>query len=59
MRYALCVFTVPNTDSIGGANQFLGGFLFIGRMEIQDPRPDPDDDPDDDDYWYPWNTKKD
>ncbi len=27
-------------DSIGGANQFLGGFLFFGRLEIRDPRPD-------------------
>ncbi len=30
--------------SIGGANQFLGGFLFFGRLEIQYPRPDLDDD---------------
>jgi len=29
--------------SAGGANQFLGGLLFFGRLEIQDPRPDPDD----------------
>ncbi len=26
-----------HADSIGGGNQFLGGFLFFGRLEIQDP----------------------
>ena len=43
LLYALCVFTVPYTDSIGGANQFLGGFLFFGRLEIQDTRTDHDE----------------
>ncbi len=43
LLYALCGFTVPYADSIFGANQFLGGFLFFGRSEIQDPRPDLDE----------------
>jgi len=30
-----------HADSVGQANQFLGSFLFFGRLEIQDPRPDP------------------
>ena len=33
--------------SAGGPNQSSGGFLFFGRLEIQEPRPDHDDDPDD------------
>ncbi len=45
LRSALCAlrFYRAPTDSIIQTNQSSCGFLFFGRLEIQDPRPDHDE----------------